>query len=295
MAHVAWRVARIAAHYPAHFYAAVFDWLSWSGGGGMYPVVVYVTEAVRHSVQLVGPTVNSPWRSQAKGTTVHLGLALLRNVIHEETLRRMEAMAQERPFHSVRDLVSRVPLTDRELECLIGAGMLDPLAPSRRQARWEAQAAKAAPAAQPALLAEIEQPFVPPLGAEDPLERAAEEYAVLGFTRSVPHPLDLYQSAVGEADVLPVAQLARHISQSVTVAGIVVAARRIHTQQGTPMLFVTVCDASGVAELVLFDVVARREGRDIGNGQVICATGGVTDDQVRGITLEVQAVRVIQR
>src|SRR3712207_5014979 len=48
MAFVAWRVARIAAHYPAHFYAGVVDHLGLGGGGGMYPMLVYVVEDRRH-------------------------------------------------------------------------------------------------------------------------------------------------------------------------------------------------------------------------------------------------------
>jgi DNA polymerase III alpha subunit len=73
----------------------------------------------------------------------------------------------------------------------------------------------------------------------------------------------------------------------------IVATRHIHTQQGRPMLFLSLCDASGLAELVLFDTVAQRAGRDLHTGHVICAHGHITNDQGRGVTLEVATVQVL--
>ncbi len=88
-------------------------------GGGMYPMIVYVTEARRHGLTVVGPTVNSAWHSQLQGTTIHAGLRMLRAAISEDTLRRLYAAAQNRPFRSIADLLGRVALTERELEQLI--------------------------------------------------------------------------------------------------------------------------------------------------------------------------------
>jgi len=61
MAHVAWRVTRIAVYYPVQFYAAVLDNLGLGVAGGMYPILVYVVEARRHLVEVQGPRVNGPW------------------------------------------------------------------------------------------------------------------------------------------------------------------------------------------------------------------------------------------
>jgi DNA polymerase III alpha subunit len=294
MAHVAWRVARIAAHYPAHLYAAVLDWLG-SDGGGMYPALVYVTEARRHGLTVVGPTVNSPWHSEPHGTTIHAGLRTLRAAISEDTLRRLHAAAQDHPFRSIADLVGRVALTERELEQLICAGALEVFTASHRQARWDAQAARAAPQRQPALLPEVEPRGVPYVAAEPPDERARDEYATLGWTHSVPHPLALYTAALAGCAVVPVAQLPAQVGLAVTVAGIIVASRRIRTQQGRSMLFLSLCDASGVAELVVFAPDALPGSRTLADGHVICAAGSVTHAADRGVTLEVSAVRMLDR
>jgi DNA polymerase-3 subunit alpha len=295
MAHIAWRVARIAAHYPAHFYAAVLDRLGWGVGGGMYPIIVYVTDASRHRIRIEGPTVNSAWHSEPKGTTIHAGLTLLRNVINEDTLRHIYTAAQERPFRSVTDLCARVALTDRELECLIQAGTLDIFAASRRHARWEAQAARTVPQAQPALLSEMEQRYIPPITPEDEMERAAEEYRILGFTRSLPHPMELYRATLADLSVLPVAHLAQHVGEEASVAGIVVAARRIQTSQGRPMAFLSICDASGVAELTVFDSATQQVAQNITCGHVVCAMGRVLQHVEHGTNLEVTTVRVVER
>lgn len=42
------------------------------------------------------------------------------------------------------------------------------------------------------------------------LERAEEEYAVLGFTRSVSQAMDLYQTVLGNGAVLPLVQLSQY-------------------------------------------------------------------------------------
>src|SRR3712207_1908697 len=82
MAFGAWRVARIAAHYPAPFYAGVLDHLGLGVGGGMYPMLVYVVEARRHQVAVEGPTVNGPWLSTPGDGSVRCGLRLLQGAIH---------------------------------------------------------------------------------------------------------------------------------------------------------------------------------------------------------------------
>ncbi len=127
------------------------------------------------------------------------------------------------------------------------------------------------------------------------MERAAEEYRVLGFTRSLSHPMDLYHATLAHVDVLPVARLVQHVGQAVSVAGIVVAARRIQTGQGRSMAFLSICDASGVAELTIFNSAAQQAAQNIACGHVIYATGRVGQHIEYGINLEVTTVRVVER
>ncbi len=202
---------------------------------------------------------------------------------------------KERPFHSVTDLVARVTLTERELDGLIGAGALDALAVHRRAARWEAQFAREQPPGQAVLVPELEQRALPPVGPEDKIERAAEEYRMLGWTRSVPHPLDLYRRALPDGEVLPGERLRQCIDQQATIAGIVVAVRRTHTKGSGSVTFFSLCDASGTTEVVLFDDEAQHAARDIGCGDAVWATGRVRQNAEHGVTLEVTAVHVLEQ
>lgn len=289
LAHIAWRVAYIAAHYPVHFHAAVIDRLG-EEGGGMYPQLVYATEIRRHGITLIGPTVNSPMLSVPQGHTIRCGLRILRCALSMDTLERIAAENQVRPFRSVTDLRTRVKLTASEMEKLISAGALDTITSSRRAARWEAGRAKGIVRNQPRLIAdEAAMPEIE-IEPETVVERAAEEYRTLGWTLSVDHPLDLYTDALRNITLTPAERIAEYIGQCINVAGIVVAYRRIRTAQGTPMVFATVCDHRGLAEVTCFLTVADQYGPLLKAGGPVLVTGSVQYHQERGIGVEVQRV-----
>ena len=293
LAHAAWRVARIAAHYPAHFYAGVLDHLGLGVAGGMYPVLVYVVEARRHQIAVRGPTVNSPWGSRPEERAVRCGLGILQAAIAVATLERIIATARQRPFESVSDLCTRVPLTPLELERLIAAGTLDELAPSRRQARWEAQLAHARPADQASLLDDQTWPRSPAVEPESTWERALEEYETLGFPVSVDHPLCLYQAELAGTSLRCSARLALEVGRQVVVAGVIVAGRRIRTAGGRLMAFASLCDRTGVIELTLFEAAAERYRDLLSLHQVVVVQGLITADAERGVGLEVRRVEVL--
>lgn len=289
LAHVAWRLARLAAHYPGHFHAAVLDHLG-TEGGGMYPQLVYVTEARRQGLTLVGPSVNSDWLSRAQGSVIHCGLKVLRAALSMNTLERIHQEAQVLPFTGVTDLRSRVKLTDHEVEQLIGAGALDAVAPSRRQARWTAAQAKHDPRNQPRLLPADDALPHSAIRIENTLERAVEEYRTLGWTVSTDHPLDLYVDMLAHEQVVPAERLSDYIDQRVTLAGVIVATRRIRTEDQRVMLFASLCDWHGVAEVTLFDKAAHQYGGLIQQGGVVVVTGVVRYDEERGVGIDIHDV-----
>ena len=293
LAHAAWRVARLSRHYPPHFYAAVLDHLGLGVGGGMYPVLVYVIEARRHGVQVVGPTVNGPWHSQPDGRSVRGGLLLLQRAINVTTLERIHTAARQHPFTSIADLCARIELTHQEYERLIAAGALDELVPSRRQARWEVQVSHIRPLDQGSLLTEVTWPCPPGVEVESIQERAREEYETLGFPVSVDHPLDLHRAELKHVSLVCSEQLRTHVGRQVTVAGVIVAGRRIRTTNDRLMAFASVCDRNGVLEATLFEAAAECYAELLQNGSVVVATGMVTQDMERGIGLEVRSVRTI--
>jgi DNA polymerase III alpha subunit len=293
LAHAAWRVARLAAHYPPQFYAAVLDHLGLGTGGGMYPILTYVVEARRHGLAVQGPTVNSAWHSIADGRAVHCGLRVLQSVVSAATLECLHAEARQRPFASIADLCARVRLTAVELEQLVMAGALDRFASSRRAARWEIQVVQGRVPFQPSLLTGESWPQPIVVEPESVIERAREEYETLGFTVSVDHPLELYPAEVTQLRPLGVAQLRDHLGRQVVVAGVVVAARRVRASTGRSMAFASICSADGTAEVTLFAAAATRYANLIQLGTLVAVRGVVTQDLERGIGIEVTEVRTI--
>ncbi len=292
MAHVAWRVARIAAHYPAHFFAAVLDHLG-PERGGMYPRLVYIVEARRNHLAVLGPTVNSAWASVAHGNTIQCGLGLLQGVVSAATLDAIQGAARSRPFESVSDFVVRVAPSAHDWERLVGAGALDQLAPSRRQARWEAQGAKRRPKEQRMLLAAFDPTELASIEPESVMERGAEEYGTLGFCVSVDHPLTLYAARLRDQAIVTAEQLGDYVQHEVTVMGIVVAGRRVRANNDRLMVFVSLCDRTGVMEAALFAEVAERYGEFVRGEHVLLVTGMVTEDVERGIGLTVRHVQIV--
>lgn len=294
MAHAAWRVARLSAHYPVHFYSAVFDHLGLGIGGGMYPTLVYAVEARRHGIEVLGPAVNGSWSSQANGRAVQCGLRVLRSAISEVTLQKIHDAARQRPFTSVTDLCTRLELAPADLERLIAAGALDTLAPNRRHARWEVRFAHGRSRDQSSLLDARTWPEPPQLEAESIEERATEEYRTLGFPLSVDHPLALVETDLTGQHLVCAVHLRSHIGQRVQVAGVIVAGRKIRTSAGRSMAFASVCDRTGILELTLFEGVAARYAEAVQEGVLILATGVVTDHPEHGTGLDVHQLRRIE-
>ncbi|MDP9310380.1 MAG: OB-fold nucleic acid binding domain-containing protein, partial [Chloroflexota bacterium] len=290
LAHIAWRVAYLAAHYPVHFHAAVLDRLG-EEGGGMYPQLVYATEARRHGITLVGPSVNSPLLSLPHKETIRCGLRVLCCALSMPTLERIHAESQVRPFTSVTDLRTRVKLTASEMDKLISAGALDTVTTSRRAARWEAARARRELRDQPRLIADEDAVPVIAIEHEPVAERAAEEYRTLGWTVSLDHPLDLYVDQLARQTITPAERIGEYVGQEVVVAGVVVAYRRIRTQQGRPMVFASLCDARAVVELTLFEQAAQQYSSMLKAGGVMLARGTVQRDDERGVGVIAHAVR----
>ncbi len=65
--------------------------------------------------------------------------------------------------------------------------------------------------------------------------------------------------------IMPAERIGEYVGQHVAVAGVVVAYRRIHTQQGRPMVFAFLCDARGVVELTRFEEAAQQYGSILKN------------------------------
>jgi DNA-directed DNA polymerase III PolC len=131
-------------------------------------------------------------------------------------------------------------------------------------------------------------PRLPDGGAD---EQALEELELLGLTLRL-HPTELFPRAdLGrfERELVPCAELHRHAGRRVALLGWLAASRRVRTQDGRWMRFLTFEDTSGLAEVVLFADAYARYGQRLTERGPFIARGRV-ENQFGAHTLHADAL-----
>jgi len=99
-------------------------------------------------------------------------------------------------------------------------------------------------------------PDYPPLDDYEPMVRARNEIEILGMSIR-DHPMQILREEARERGCISTADAARRIGERVRVAGIVAATRKVRTQKGGLMQFLTIEDESGLIESTLFPRVCE--------------------------------------
>ncbi len=251
--------AWLKRHEPAAFLLGLLN----SQPMGFYSASQLVQDARRHRVEVRPVDVTlSDWESTLEGedgvgklAAVRLGLQQVRNFAAAAGMRIVVARRQA-PFADLADLAKRADLARADLDALAAAGALAQLAGHRRQAAWAA----AAIPLQRDLFAGValrEEPvaFAAPREGED----IAADYRSLGLTLGR-HPLALLRAALAAKRYLPAGALRERGNNAlVRCAGIVTCRQRPGTASG--VIFVTLEDETGFANVVVFNDLASRQRR----------------------------------
>ncbi|MBJ76424.1 MAG: hypothetical protein CMJ98_05330 [Planctomycetes bacterium] len=358
---MAYRTAWLKAHYPAAFLIAFL-----ASETGYYPRRVYVEEARRLGVPILGPDVNrsastfSAERLAGRDTApgplaLRVGLAQVHG-LSSHTLDNLLESRQQSPFLSLPDLLERSGAHRHEVDALIQCGALDAFDRTRPELLWrlhllhtpqrranpksgldlqQLQACQRTPADHPrealdaarthtsgwagrglgvehsalprgqsALLfptPPAQALVLPGLPDEPVLARARTEFDLLGLSPQA-HPVRLFpcpaderlriRTPHGHKDLRPVnpvacAQLNQWHRGRVTLRGWPAATRSLRTQTGQLMQFLTLEDESGLAEVVLFPEVHRRDSHRLNEQGVLCVTG-VVEDHLGACTLQAE-------
>ena len=261
-ANIAWQTAFLKANYPRQFYTSLFN-----NHHGMYPLRVYVWDAIRHGVRILPPHVNQSdmeWMPQAKA--IRAGL----NIIKGLSCKTMQAIIEQRQirlFADIEDLRTRVRFRKPELQNLIHVGACDGLGQSRPAMMAQFHFAPASPGQL--LLFDVCN-NLSQLPEYDRAAKLQAEVETTGIPFSI-HPAVLFQ-----IKHVPAAELDRFINKEITVAGFIATARRAKTSNGKVMGFVTLEDSSGLAEVTFFpDQLEKYHGICRASGPV-WVTGKVT-------------------
>ncbi|WP_424814026.1 error-prone DNA polymerase [Roseococcus sp. YIM B11640] len=193
---------------------------------------------------------------------LRLGLRLISGLSEDAANRIIAA----RPFADLRDMVLRAKLDRRSVERLAEADALRGLGLNRREAMWEAAAVERempldAPVAEPASS----------LPGATAGEQVVLDYTATGLSLRQ-HPLTLLRPQLRKLRAVSTAEFGRARDHAwLRVAGLVLV--RQHPGSAKGVIFFTIEDEHGVANLVLFRHVSRKYRAEVVSSRLVIAEG----------------------
>ena len=261
--------AWLKRHEPAAFLVGLLN----SQPMGFYSAAQLVQDARRHGVEVRPVDVAvSDWESTLEGNElggVRLGLHQVRNFASAAGS-RIVAAREAAPFADLADLARRADLARADLDALAAAGALAQLAGHRRQAAW---AAAAVPLQRDLFAGVTPREEVVSFAAPREGEDIAADYRSLGLTLGR-HPLALLRARLTAKRYLSAMDLRERGNNAVVrCAGIVTCRQRPGTASG--VIFVTLEDETGCANVVVFKDVASRQRRLLLGSRLLGVAGAL--------------------
>jgi DNA polymerase III subunit alpha len=308
---IAYRTAWLKANFPAEYMAALIS----SVMDTKDKVPFFVAQAEGMGIGILPPDVNlSDHEFVVVDGRVRFGLDAVKGVGFAAVEAIKAARAEGGAFASLWDFCTRVDpraVNKRAIEALVKCGAFGSTGASRKgmlAVLEQAQAAgqktqldqqigqgsifdlgladDGAPGGAAAAFAAPAHPPIP-VGEFDQAELLAVEKEAIGLFISA-HPLKQVRDALRAAVDCPLAALPdRRDGDWVTAGGIIVAAKKIRTKKGDPMMFATLDDLEGSIEVLVFGkTLAEREPQV---DEIVLVRGRV-DHGDKGTSLIAQAV-----
>ena len=281
---VAYQTAWFKCHYPREYMAALLTSVLDSQG----KIAEYIAECRSMGIRLLPPDINeSGPHFTVSGQDIRFGLAALKGVGRGFTNQVLAQRQAGGPFTSFLDFCQRLQEADlnkRVLESLIRAGafdamgirraqlldayeqLLDGLARNRRK-NLEGQFDLFSLGQEKPEPVELVLRDIPEFSAQ---EKMAMEKEITGLYLSG-HPMDDYQDVARQRGAVPIGRVLEDAAlpegpqqfqdgQSLTLAGVVAAAKTKATRNNSLMAYVTLEDATGSVELMVFSRVLEESG-----------------------------------
>ena len=259
--------AWLKCHHPAAFACALLN----SQPMGFYAPAQIVRDAREHGVAVRGIDVAaSEWdcgmEAAGQGVALRLGFRLI-DGFREAWAQRIVAA---RPFADFAALV-RAGLPRAALVMLAEADAVRALGLDRRQALWRVRGVEEA---VPPLLAALEPPpgaAVLPAMAEG--EHVAADYQATGLSLRA-HPMRLLRRMLAAEGVASCAKATTQLDGAkVRLAGVVLVRQRPGTASG--VVFATIEDETGIANIVIWPTVMERFRRAVLGSSVLEVAGRI--------------------
>lgn len=297
-AKIAYQTAYLKAHYPAEFLAGIMSCQPM----GFYPSNVILEDARRMGIGILGVDINySGKKFTVEDGSIRIGLMQVKG-ISEHEIERIISERKIRPFVSLVDFLTRAHVSHGTAENLINCGGMHSLGIHRRKLLW--------------MLGEIPEKKIhtkkPQLVNDSPLFQAADyvegglnlpnipeppahvkvrmDYDVLGLS-SICHPMVFYRETMNKIGVMETRKLRDMPDQSIIkAAGVVVTCMRPPTKSGVIVVFITLEDETGLADVVVFPKVYEKYGRIIYSNPGLIIEGKIEKSGHRGLSIIARSI-----
>ena len=287
---VSYQTAYLKVHAPLEFMCATLNVFS----SQQEELEKYLRECRRMNIQVLPPDVNhSQPLFTLEGSAIRYALCAIRDIGTESAAQ----IVSQRPYRHVGEWLMKVSPNKKVIRAMVASGALDSLSPYRASVLQYCEnhkTTKTKKAKQDTFLFNMEDIFTDQnvkildqqLGTkkEHPIAELLQEKVYLGcYLRH--HPLDLIPAIAQQMphkvirDVLKRAMALQN--EQVTLHVLVESVKKLITKQSRlPMAYITVSDATGSLEAVLFPKKYEDLKTLIEPGSLLTLTGRVSKEQV---------------
>jgi len=283
--------AYLKAHWPAHFLAGVL-----THDPGMYPRRLILEDAREHGIEILPLDVN---RSEPDYVVENLGnrrygIRLALKDVHgisDAEIRSIQQARADRPFRDVGDFLRRANVSRPVVEALAHAGAFDALpAGTRRDRLYEAMVTDPQREGDQLALdlwsatSEAAGPRFS-LPEYSDAERVRAELEVIGLDASR-HLVSFFEPLLTDLGVVRARDLHKERADAmVMVAGVKVASQTPAVRSGRRIVFLTLDDATGPVEVVVFEKVQPKVLKTVFHSFVLAVRGRLRRTGVRGVSI----------
>ncbi|HET9459685.1 MAG TPA: OB-fold nucleic acid binding domain-containing protein, partial [Sphingomicrobium sp.] len=275
-AHLVYVSSWLRWKYPAAFAAALLN----SQPMGFYAPAQIVRDAKEHGVEVRAVDVNhSDWDCTLEDGALRLGLRQVEG-LHREAADRLVSARGGRPYASVENLLTRAQLPVHAIQRLAAADAFRSMGLDRRAALWDSRALKSAPDLPLFAAADTRDEGSESAPARLPAMPLAEhvisDYQTVRLSLKA-HPMQFLRAHYAAQGFVTAGQLNRlRDGRNLAIAGVVLIRQRPGTSKG--VVFITLEDETGVANLVVWPAVFEKQRRIVMGARLMAVHGSVQRD-----------------
>ena len=264
---IAYASAWMKCHHPAVFACALLN----SQPMGFYAPAQIVRDAREHGVRVLAACVNaSRWDSTLEEGDLRLGLRMVKGLANARAADIITHRG-EVPYTDMADLHRRSGVPIAALERLAEADAFQSIGLDRRAALWAIRG-----------LSDLPLPLFDDAASGEPAVRlpamalpqeVVEDYRSVGLSLRA-HPVSFMRTGLDVQGMIRCGDLrSTRDGRSVTVAGIILIRQRPGSASG--VLFITIEDETGIANLIVWPSLFERQRRLILSAGMVACTGKV--------------------